>query len=71
MDIVTSNDTGYFNSIRDMLYNFFMKRGVLLRPLGNTIYIMPPYCITNEALDEVYNAILDALALLAEGKTLQ
>lgn len=71
MDFVTSNDTGYFNSIRDMLYHFFMKRGVLLRPLGNTIYIMPPYCITNEALDEVYNAILDALALLAEGKTLQ
>ena len=39
---------------------FFLERGVLLRPLGNTIYVMPPYCVTAADLDLVYSAIADA-----------
>jgi adenosylmethionine-8-amino-7-oxononanoate aminotransferase len=39
---------------------FFIERGVLLRPLGNTIYIMPPYCITPVELDIIYAAIAEA-----------
>ncbi len=39
---------------------FFIERGVLLRPLGNTIYIMPPYCITPAELDIIYAAIAEA-----------
>ena len=38
-----------------------MERDVLLRPLGNTVYIMPPYCISDEDLDLVYHAIEAAL----------
>ncbi|MEJ7778781.1 MAG: adenosylmethionine--8-amino-7-oxononanoate transaminase [Daejeonella sp.] len=57
----TGDDTSYFNSLRDELYNFFLKEGILLRPLGNIIYIMPPYCITNEQLDYIYTKINDAL----------
>lgn len=71
MDIVTNTNTGYFNSIRDDLYHFFLQRGVLLRPLGNTIYIMPPYCITDIALDEVYDAIIAALTILRAGGRLR
>jgi adenosylmethionine-8-amino-7-oxononanoate aminotransferase len=37
----------------------------LLRPLGNTIYVMPPYCITQTDLGEIYNCISDAADELA------
>jgi adenosylmethionine---8-amino-7-oxononanoate aminotransferase len=53
----TGAQTGYFNSLRDRLYDFFMERGIILRPLGNIIYIIPPYCITEEELNSVYQAI--------------
>ena len=33
------------------LMAFFRERGVLLRPLGNTVYVMPPYCVTDEQLE--------------------
>ena len=35
------------------------EAGVLLRPLGNTVYVMPPYCITEGELDQVYGVIAD------------
>lgn len=54
-------DAGYLASTGPRLYDFFMRRGVLLRPLGNTIYVMPPYCIEAAELDLVYAAI-DAAA---------
>jgi adenosylmethionine-8-amino-7-oxononanoate aminotransferase len=36
---------------------YALDHGVLLRPLGNILYCMPPYCITNEALVAVYAVI--------------
>ena len=53
----TGAQTSYFNSLRDRLYDFFMERGIILRPLGNIIYIIPPYCISEEELESVYEAI--------------
>ena len=50
-------DEGYLASIGPKLYDFFLSRGLLLRPLGNTIYIMPPYCITRDELASLYEAI--------------
>ena len=35
----------------------FMDRGVLLRPLGNTVYVMPPYCVSEADMDEIWAAI--------------
>jgi len=35
-----------------------MQGGIYLRPLGNTIYIMPPYCISEEQLEKVYRFLL-------------
>lgn len=46
-----------YGNLRDNLYNFFVERGVLLRPLGNTIYVLPPYVITNKQLQKIYKAI--------------
>ena len=38
------------------------EAGVLLRPLGNTVYVMPPYCITEAELDLIYSVIAQAIA---------
>jgi adenosylmethionine-8-amino-7-oxononanoate aminotransferase len=65
MDFVNNGKTGYFNDLRDRLYRFFLDKGVLLRPLGNVIYILPPYCITDAQLETVYTAILEALEVFA------
>ena len=58
-------DSGYLSSLRPRLYEFFLSRNVLLRPLGNVVYILPPYVITPEQLNFVYDVIRDSLSLLA------
>lgn len=50
-------DGGYLANIGPAMQREFLARNVLLRPLGNTIYIMPPYCISSDELDSVYHAI--------------
>jgi adenosylmethionine-8-amino-7-oxononanoate aminotransferase len=50
----------YLSTIGPDLLRFFVARDVLLRPLGNTIYVMPPYCIDDADLDQIYAAITDA-----------
>lgn len=49
----------YFHPSRSRIYNFFIERGILLRPLGNTVYVMPPYCIRDNELKKVYDAIVE------------
>ncbi|WP_370589794.1 adenosylmethionine--8-amino-7-oxononanoate transaminase [Rufibacter sp. LB8] len=49
--------TSYFHSLRDKLYNFALENGVLLRPLGNIVYVLPPYCITENQLEKVYSTL--------------
>ncbi len=56
-DFITQEKTSYFNPLRDRLYSFFLKRGIILRPLGNTIYVMPPYCISNRDLEYIYDSL--------------
>jgi adenosylmethionine-8-amino-7-oxononanoate aminotransferase len=56
LDIVAS-DAGYMADMGPRLYRGFLDRGLLVRPLGNTVYIMPPYCSTAAELDQVYDAI--------------
>jgi adenosylmethionine-8-amino-7-oxononanoate aminotransferase len=58
LDIVAS-DAGYLANIGPRLYQCFLARGLLVRPLGNTIYLMPPYCSTAGELDLVYEAIAE------------
>ena len=53
--------TSYVNEARHELYPFFLRQGILLRPLGNIIYVIPPYVITDEELAKVYRAILNYL----------
>lgn len=64
LDLKTS-DPGYLANIGPKLQAFFEGRDLLLRPLGNTIYVMPPYCITAADLDQIYAGIRDAADALA------
>jgi adenosylmethionine---8-amino-7-oxononanoate aminotransferase len=54
------SDSGYLASIGPQLLAHFRERDVLLRPMGNTVYVMPPYCISDEDLNLVYEAIASA-----------
>jgi adenosylmethionine---8-amino-7-oxononanoate aminotransferase len=57
-------DAGYLAGITAKLYNFFPEKGVLLRPLGNTVYTMPPYCSAPHELEQVYAAIAESADLV-------
>lgn len=62
LEFKTKEGSSYFNSIRNEVYNFCLNHGVLLRPLGNVLYVMPPYCITSEELGRVYDVIEKLIA---------
>ena len=56
MDVNTAEQS-YHSSLRDRMYRFFLNKKILLRPLGNVLYILPPYCITDSELEMTYAAI--------------
>ena len=60
-----ADKTGYASDIRTILYDHFISNGVLIRPLGNVIYILPPYCITDDELTTVYNCVISGLETIA------
>jgi adenosylmethionine-8-amino-7-oxononanoate aminotransferase len=62
---VATDGYAYHSTLRDRIYNYFLDRKILLRPLGNIIYILPPYCTSNDDLQQVYDAITTLLNTLA------
>ena len=56
--------SGYLSDLAPRLYSFFLSRGVLLRPIGNVVYVLPPYCIRSDELGGIYDVIDDGLAAL-------
>ena len=64
LEIKTENQESYYGNLRNKLYNFFIEKGVILRPVGNIIYILPPYIITNEQLQKIYQTIEEALEIV-------
>ncbi len=60
-------DTGeYYGAIRNELYRFYISHGVILRPVYHTIYILPPYIITDKQLDRVYQVVEESIAYLSQ-----
>lgn len=63
LEIKTENVASYYGTLRNKLYDFFIKNGVILRPVGNIVYILPPYIIANEQLEKVYQVVEKALEI--------
>lgn len=57
IELNTADPTSYLNASRKHIYTFFLDKNILLRPLGNIIYVLPPFVISNEELNRIYSAI--------------
>ena len=64
LEIKTEAVASYYGNLRNKLYNFFIENGVILRPVGNIVYILPPYVITDEQLEKVYQVVESALEIV-------
>jgi adenosylmethionine-8-amino-7-oxononanoate aminotransferase len=64
LEIKTENSESYYGTLRNKLYNFFIENGIIIRPVGNIVYILPPYIITNEQLQKVYEVVEKALEIV-------
>ena len=64
LEIITENQESYYGTLRNKLYDFFIENGVILRPVGNIVYILPPYIISQNQLEKVYQTIEKALELV-------
>jgi len=53
----SSGEYNYLDNISQVITTHLLQKGIYMRPLGNTVYLMPPYCITAEELIFVYDAI--------------
>lgn len=57
VELKSGEVTGYLNAVGESVAGFFQERGIILRPLGNVIYLVPPYCTTDEQLTELTGAM--------------
>ena len=62
LTLKSAEDSTYENSMRKKIYPYFLEKDILLRPLGNVIYVLPPYVISDAELFRVYNEIETFLA---------
>lgn len=69
-EIQTGEDSTYFSDIKKEAYAYCLERGVLLRPLGNVLFINPPYCIKEAEYARVKNSILSFLQKLSRNRKL-
>jgi adenosylmethionine-8-amino-7-oxononanoate aminotransferase len=60
-----ASDSGYFAALGPNLNRFYLERDVLLRSLGNVVYLLPPYCTSTNELDRIYDVISESLTLVA------
>jgi len=64
MDVPVTANRGYFSGVGQRLRAEFLEDGILLRPLGNTVYVMAPYTTTIEQYDRIFESIRRRLAAL-------
>ena len=64
LEIKTETSASYYGTLRNKLYDFFIANGVILRPVGNIVYILPPYVITDAQLQKVYEVVESALEIV-------
>ena len=64
LEIKRETEESYYGDFRNKLYNFFIDNGIILRPVGNIVYILPPYIISDIQLDKVYKTAEKALEIV-------
>jgi adenosylmethionine-8-amino-7-oxononanoate aminotransferase len=55
------DDEGYKNDVSEKMRDWFLSSGFNIRPLGSSVYLMPPFCISDAQLEATYAAIIEAL----------
>ena len=70
-NVKTNEGNSYFSDVKTKAYDFFLENGVLLRPLGNTIFVNTPYCIEKEEYDVVRGVVLEFLSKKVEADPLK
>jgi adenosylmethionine---8-amino-7-oxononanoate aminotransferase len=53
LELKTESESSYFNNKREEIYNHFLSKKIILRPLGNVVYFLPPYCINQDDVERV------------------
>ncbi|NDI98658.1 adenosylmethionine--8-amino-7-oxononanoate transaminase [Flavobacterium sp. LaA7.5] len=61
LELKTDSQESYYGGLRNKLYNYFIDNGVILRPVGNIVYILPPYIISNALLINIYEKVESAI----------
>jgi adenosylmethionine-8-amino-7-oxononanoate aminotransferase len=61
IELETEGESNYFNSKGNDAYKWFMDKGIIIRPLGNVLIMIPPYCIEEEDLNYIYKMIVEFL----------
>lgn len=64
LEIKTESAETYYGNLRNKLYNFFIEKGIILRPVGSIVYILPPYVIADNQLEKIYQTIEEALEIM-------
>jgi adenosylmethionine-8-amino-7-oxononanoate aminotransferase len=58
---LNDNQNGYFSKKKELAYQYFLENGLLLRPLGNVVFINPPYCLTEKEHERIFEVITQFL----------
>lgn len=61
LEVRRDGNDAYYGDFRNRLYEFFIDNGLILRPVGNIIYVLPPYVISDDLLAKVYETVLRAV----------
>lgn len=61
LELETESKESYYGNLRNKLYDFFIDNGIIIRPVGNIIYILPPYIISDELLEKIYDTVVLAI----------
>ena len=67
-NLTPSDEIGYKTDDSEFLREWFLSHGFNIRPIGDAVYLMPPYCITDEELDRAYQGIVDGLSAMVARK---
>jgi adenosylmethionine-8-amino-7-oxononanoate aminotransferase len=64
LEIVTTGAQSYYGTMRNKLYNYFIENGVILRPVGNIVYILPPDVVSDAQLEKIYSKVEAAVEMI-------